>query len=77
MLALSMYSTLPALERRARAGVSTAPNFLKRVGDRYVQVALIGTGRQTEVSRSGHFDFHEYTNFNYSASINLAGIICL
>ena len=76
-LALSMYSTLPNLQKRAEAGVKNSPNFLKRVGNRFVQLNLSGAGRQTDVSNSGHFDFHEYTHFNFSACVMSAGVIPL
>jgi hypothetical protein len=68
-LALSMYVTLPQLNDRARKGVKNNPNFLKRIGDHYVQLTIADLGRQCEPSSVGHFDFFEYTSFQFAQQV--------
>lgn len=74
-LALSMFSSLTCLQKRAAEGLKTSPKFLKRVGNRFVHLNITGVGRQTEVSKSGHFDFHEYISFNFDECILASGDI--
>lgn len=68
-LALSMYLSLPALINRARKGVKSNPNFLKRLGNHYVEVNISSLGRQCEPNNEGHFDFFEYTSFNFRQQV--------
>lgn len=70
VFALSMFATRDALCQRARAGLLASPQFLKRLGDHYVQVSLApGSGRQTQASNGGHFDLHEYKGFNLANAV--------
>ncbi|MGC4062943.1 MAG: hypothetical protein QM749_19725 [Aquabacterium sp.] len=68
-LALSMFQTLPQLTERAAKGIKHAPNFLKRVGDHYVQLDIHEYGRQGGCNGEGHFDFFEYTSFVYEQQV--------
>jgi hypothetical protein len=62
---LSMYTTLEALQSKARKTIKTAPKFLKRVGDHYSQVKLTEScGLHTGPNSEGHFEFFERTTFD-------------
>jgi hypothetical protein len=67
---LSHFQTLTQLKSAARKGLSRAPNFLKKVGDHFFEVALTAAaGVCTEASGSGHFELFEYQKFDLSAAV--------
>lgn len=62
---LSMFTTLDALQERARKTIKNSPKFLKRVGDHYTQVKLTATcGVHTGPNNEGHFEFFERSTFD-------------
>lgn len=67
---LSMFQTLTQLKSRAQLALKTSPNFLKRVGDHYLEFKLLADdGRVTKPTSSGHFEFYEYAGITLSARI--------
>lgn len=62
---LSMFTTLDALQERARKTIKNSPKFLKRVGDHYTQLTLTSTcGVHTGPNNEGHFEFFERITFD-------------
>ncbi len=62
---LSMFTSLEALQSKARKTIKTSPKFLKRVGDHYAQVKLTDAcGVHTGPNSEGHFDFFERSTFD-------------
>lgn len=62
---LSMFTTLDALQERARKTLKNSPKFLKRVGDHYTQVKLTSAcGVHTGPNNDGHFEFFERSTFD-------------
>lgn len=62
---LSMFTTLDALQERARKTLKNSPKFLKRVGDHYTQVRLTSAcGVHTGPNNDGHFEFFERSTFD-------------
>jgi hypothetical protein len=75
---LSMFTSLEALEDRARKTIKTAPNFLKRVGDHYSQLKLSAVcGVHTAPSSNGHFEFFERTSFDGKSAVISRGKLSL
>jgi hypothetical protein len=67
---LSMYTTLDKLQSKAKKTLKTSPQFLKRVGDCYMQIKLTAAcGVHTDPNNSGHFDFFERATFDCSKAI--------
>jgi hypothetical protein len=72
VFALSMYGTRDALIQRARVALLASPQFLKRIGDHYVELTLAPeSGRQTTMTPAGHFDLYEYRGFDFMASVQV------
>lgn len=62
---LSMYTTLDALQDRARKALETSPLFLKRVGSCFTQIKITpGCGAHTEPNHQDHFEFFERESFD-------------
>ena len=62
---LSMFTTLSALQAKAKKVCKTSPKFLKRVGEFYTQVKLTPQcGVHTQPNSSGHFEFFERATFD-------------
>jgi hypothetical protein len=65
-----MFQTLTQLKNRAKLALKTSPNFLKRVGDHYLQFALqANDGRVTTPSTYGHFEFYEFVGTSLSTRV--------
>jgi hypothetical protein len=74
---LSMYDSLPKMKARFSKVMKVAPNFLRRVGDHYAELALTGShGRRTN-AKAGHFTFFEYDTFVASACVQSSGSLGL
>lgn len=69
--ALSMFKSFNELRDRVQIIIKSNKNFLKRVGDHYAGVTITpDSGASTEISNSGHFDFHEAVTFIPFNSVN-------
>jgi hypothetical protein len=74
---LSMYDSLPKMKDRFRKVMKVAPNFLRKVGDQYAELAITAAhGRRTNAS-SGHFTFFEFDTFMPSACVHSTGPLSL
>ncbi len=68
--ALSMYDSLGNLTNKARSALKSNPQYLKRIGDHYIEVRITqADGKCTIPNTSGHFDFFEYQGFNIITAI--------
>lgn len=62
---LSMFTTLDALQDKAKKAIKSSPQFLKRVGECYTQLKITSScGVHTDPSSSGHFEFFERATFD-------------
>jgi hypothetical protein len=74
--ALSSYTSLTELQSRAKAGLRTSPLFLKRVGDHFAKFQISSNdGLCTQPGGSGHFDCHEFANFDGHAATTDHGLL--
>jgi hypothetical protein len=69
--ALSMFDTLENLLAKAKSLRKSNPQILKSIGDHAIELQLDAIdGRHTVKTLStGHFDFHEFTDFNAATRV--------
>ncbi len=69
--ALSMFDTYANLLAKAKSLRKSNPNILKSIGDHAIEFQLEATdGRHTvKNSSTGHFDFHEFADFNAASHV--------
>ncbi|MBO2977506.1 hypothetical protein [Burkholderia pseudomallei] len=67
---LSVFNSLDALASRARKVLKTSPQFLRRVGDHFVQLKITAeAGICTAPNNSGHFDLFELDTFSCRGAV--------
>jgi hypothetical protein len=68
--ALSVFKTLPQLKGHVAKVLKSAPQFLRKVGDHYVELQVtVNDGACGEYRSSGHFSFFEATGFSPAKAV--------